>query len=56
MERHTQATLQLVLKLRTVIPTKLHSTEVHMEQQISEGTFGIVYKGSSAGTASRSSD
>ena len=42
MERHTQATLQLSLKLRTVIPTKLHDTEVHMEGQISEGTFWIV--------------
>ena len=42
MERHTQATLQLALKLRTVITTKLHFTDVHMEWQISEGTFGIV--------------
>ena len=56
MERHTQATLQLALKLRMVITTKPHCTEVHIERQISEGTFEIVYKWSSAGTAWRSSD
>ena len=44
MERHTQATLQLALKPQTVITTKTHSTEVHMERQISEWTFRIVYK------------
>ena len=44
MERHTQATLQLALKLHTVITTKLHCTEVRMERQISEVTFWIVYK------------
>ena len=38
-EHHTQATIRLTLKLRTVIPTKLHYTEVHMERQTSEGTF-----------------
>ena len=51
MERHTQATLQLELKLRTVITTLLHFTEVHMERQISEGTFGVVFKGSFRGNS-----
>ena len=41
MKRHTQATIRLTLKFRTVITTKLHYTEVHMERQISEVTFGI---------------
>ena len=49
MERFTQATIRLALKLRMVITTKPHATEVYMEREISEGTFGIDFKGTFCG-------
>ena len=49
MEHHIQVTIRLTLKFRTVITTKLYNMDVHMERQISEVTFGIVFKGTFRG-------
>ena len=52
MERYTRATIRLALKLRMVITTLPHATEVHMEREISEGTFGLDFKGTFCGNVS----